>query len=407
MTRYSHHSTLLYAVPPSSISCLDMLVNLYGWTGGILSEQGGHGYGYGYTDTQMSSSADASSNSKRPSLSALDMREEMSVSLARLAGLRGELLDRWDMRNDQTNRLEAQADPGRVSVDALSISREPVQSPNSILQRTPVSSSGIEHREAPQHHRRHRIHKIQKSVGGKLRDLLGSGSSSKDLAALERGSERSNRNSFDVSVLTRPYVGANGGRDGGLAGPAILEETDVHAAGGAGGVDGTKSSPLPAIESTSMPSRPAFPARRSMNLSPTEVPFLVDSSLFPLAPPSLIAEPRSFVSSQASSNGASMPEREVAGVAGPGTGLGLGLPSRTAVPVRMQPQSQQVEELEDVGRKREGVLWGGGTWEDVGRQGKTRWEKYWVVLDHSSIYEVSSSYNLSPRVYDRPRDLHR
>jgi hypothetical protein len=51
-------------------------------------------------------------------------------------------------------------------------------------------------------------------------------------------------------------------------------------------------------------------------------------------------------------------------------------------------QRQDVEELDEVGRKKEGVLWGGGTWEEVGRHGKTKWEKYWVVLDHSSIYEV-------------------
>jgi outer membrane translocation and assembly module TamA len=45
---------------------------------------------------------------------------------------------------------------------------------------------------------------------------------------------------------------------------------------------------------------------------------------------------------------------------------------------------------ENVERKKEGVLWGAGTWEEVGKGGKMKWEKYWVVLDHSSIYEVST-----------------
>lgn len=356
-----------------------MLVNLYGWTGGILSEQGG----YGYTDSQISSISHSDSD-RRSSLSVLDMRESLSVSLARLAGIRGELLDRWDMRNDQTNRLDVLT--GRASVDVPSSARDrdQAQSPSSLIQTTPISSSGIEHRDSREH-RKHRIHKIQKSVGGRLRDLLGSGSSSKDLASLERGhgsayglssglgGERSNRNSFDVSVLARPgAIGRAGG------GQAIQEEVDGE------GAEGTKSSPLPSIEPQSMPTRPVFPSRRSMNLSPTEAPFIVDSSLFPLAP-AMSQEPRSSISSQASSTEpVGKVEKDV------GAGLGSGLPGRGAVQAR-----QAMEELDDVGRKKEGVLWGGGTWEDVGKQGKTKWEKYWVVLDHSSIYEVSYIIGLS------------
>lgn len=389
LARYSHHSTLLYAVPPSSISCLDLLVNLYGWTGGILSEHGA----YGYTGSLTSESVEGQHAMGR-SLTPPDMREDISVSLARLAGLRVDLLDRWDMRNDQTNRLEAATgagagqNAGRASMDAPSSARESAQSPTSLLQTTPVSSSGIEHREA--HHRKHRIHRIQKSMGGRLRDLLGSGSSSRDLASLEKGSKRtgdsSNRNSFDVSVLARP--GAIGAEK--PAGGRIMEEDHQGA-----GIDGTKSSPLPALEAHSMPTRPIFPSRRSMNLSPTDIPFLVDSSLFPLALPSEAAgasqDLRSSVSSHASSvaptpAATAMTREEEAG-------LGLGLPSRAGgrhAPVVMPDllQRQDVEELDEVGRKKEGVLWGGGTWEEVGRHGKTKWEKYWVVLDHSSIYEV-------------------
>ena len=372
-----------------------MLVNLYGWTNGILGEQGT----YGYADSSLSHPADAYTGGQRngtnESPTVIDMREEISVSLARLSGLRGDLLDRWDLRNEQTNKLEAAAEsgtiasvgPGRSSVDVSSATRGSAQSPNSLLRTTPVSSSGIEYREG--HHRRHRIHKIQKSVGGRLRDLLGSGSSSRDLASLEKGggSERSKRNSFDVSVLARPGAISREKLGGGQA---ILEEGEVSIVPG---IDGTKSSPLPSLESSSMPTRPVFPSRRSMNLSSTEVPFLVDSSLFPIGPPSSShgQELRSSISSQGSS---------AAPVHTSEAGLGLGLPTRRegGGHLAVGQQKQEVEELEEVGRKKEGVLWGGGTWEDVGRQGKTRWEKYWVVLDHSSIYEVSVTTCLQTRV---------
>ncbi len=37
LARYSHHSALLYSVPPSSVSCLDLLVNMYTWTSGLMA----------------------------------------------------------------------------------------------------------------------------------------------------------------------------------------------------------------------------------------------------------------------------------------------------------------------------------------------------------------------------------
>jgi hypothetical protein len=120
--------------------------------------------------------------------------------------------------------------------------------------------------------------------------------------------------------------------------------------------------------------RPPMTNRHSIQVIPDSSPFLVDPTLFPLpviTPPSTDAHPAGLAMRRPSKSADSVPGRSI----------------MVDIPQIVRDE----EEREDVGRKREGVLWGAGTWEEVGKGGKVKWEKYWVVLDHSSIYEVSRS----------------
>ena len=64
LARYNHHSTLLYAVPPTSLPCLDVLVGLYNWVGSQLSEVPGLWQGDDPPGSAVSSSSSRSSNAQ-------------------------------------------------------------------------------------------------------------------------------------------------------------------------------------------------------------------------------------------------------------------------------------------------------------------------------------------------------
>ncbi|KAI9636316.1 putative GTPase activating protein for Arf-domain-containing protein [Dioszegia hungarica] len=330
LARYSHHSTLLYAVPPSSLSCLDLLVNLYGWVGGVLGENpvrrestGGMDEAFGSAPSLVSRPPkEGSINSIPPSLR---LKEEVATSLSKLAGVRVELLDGWAKRNQQTARLEDEANrlvTLSESKFAARTSEKPL-SPNLSYSAhiTPISSAGVEFKKNAG-----KMHKLHRSVGGRLRDLLSSSGSSKDLAGVIGGS------------------------------------------------------------------RPKLHNRHSIQVTPDAAPFLVDPALFPLPilPPGLTETGPAIgglAMRRPSKSADSMP-----------------VPHSAFVPLSTVESVDQTEglgeEREDAGRKREGVLWGAGTWEEVGKGGKVKWEKYWVVLDHSSIYEYRDTD------FDRPEGPH-
>lgn len=70
-----------------------------------------------------------------------------------------------------------------------------------------------------------------------------------------------------------------------------------------------------------------------------------------------------------------------------GVGLSTEIPGASGATAAGDEDDMRVE----VGRKKEGVLWGAGSWEGVASKGggKGKWERFWVVLDRSRIYEVS------------------
>lgn len=378
LARYSHHSTLLYAVPPSSISCLDLLVNIYGWVSGVLGEHpirresvGGMDEAFGSTPSLILQTPKQKTITPTASHR---LKDEVAQSLYKLAGIRVDLLDGWAKRNSQTTRLEDEAhrllqlSESKTTSGGSKIYEKPL-SPTVPFSNAGISSSGIENKKNG------RIHKL----GGKLRDLLStSGPSSRDLAGIANGGgrsghlagDRSNRNSFDVSVLAGRKEVLKGLSDKGdnsevdLPTPLPLSAKISSSAPSGPTI---KAVPRPSTADAPLPyRRPSLQSRHSIQVLPDSAPFLVDPNLFPL--PALPTR--------------SMPDNKAARA-----------PSHISKPdekVERPSVSMNDPEAgrEGVGRKKEGVLWGAGTWEGVGKGGKVKWEKYWVVLDHSSIYEV-------------------
>jgi hypothetical protein len=183
---YQHHSALLYAVPPSSLICLDLLVSLHSWAGTLLPN----------TTERRLSSPDNTPRPEgldtpvrllsRPYQPASTLKATLGESLAQMATMRADLLHSWGLRNAQQHILESEVQRRQAEMDG-SWNMEPSPTPSGWT--GPVSSSGIESKKSK------KMHKIHRSVGGKLRDLLSSSNSSASLA-LGAG-DRGSRTSFD------------------------------------------------------------------------------------------------------------------------------------------------------------------------------------------------------------------
>ncbi|EIW71162.1 hypothetical protein TREMEDRAFT_73206 [Tremella mesenterica DSM 1558] len=317
LARYNHHSTLLYAVPPSSVSCLDLLVSLYTWASSVLSDSTiTSTEPLQFTPRLNGLSADTDKQSTSPHPNPTLLRLTLSESLSRLGSVRTDLLVAWGQREHQTTDLEHAVSsliPHSYSdvshLDPADDTFGTFSPPSAIL-----SNHAIEHR------RPKRIHKLQKSVGGRLRDLLNPSSSNLSLSQTSGDTpQRSSRMSLD-SASFRPRM-----------------------------IDTPSFPPrLSTIEDS--PTRPPLLNRRSLQGNGVNYtsPFFVNASAI---------EAKSVAS----------------GVGGVG-----GLDGR----------GDEDAEREQVGRKKEGVLWGAGSWEGLSKTGgKSKWEKFWVVLDHSRIYE--------------------
>ncbi|OCF77035.1 hypothetical protein I204_02744 [Kwoniella mangroviensis CBS 8886] len=395
LARYNHHSTLLYAVPPSSIGCLDLLVGLYGWVGGLLGETPGRkdidDEGGGTPPSRQRAStapidtgnpAQLLSRRSPPPSGSDHLKSALSISLTQLARTRSELLKAWAERNHQTQILEdeviqRQNDLGISSPDEYSSSR--FSEFNAI---TPVSSAGIEHKKGK------KMHKIHRSVGGRLRDFLTPSASSNALST-QLGTGTGER-------LSRISLDGGYGR-GELSAPAPIRrkttEDDTtpgtdklhthpeipgppHSSNSA--PSSTPTPPLPPAKDTSP--RPRLPSRHSVQM-PTGTdyvsPFIASNQYSVPVPPiptesspdlRLLTSDKDMVRHSIDS------ARPSVGVGGVG-GLGAG--------------GDEDERREEAGRKKEGVLWGLGSWEGLNKAGgaKGKWEKFWVVLDHSRIYE--------------------
>lgn len=330
---YQHHSTLLYAVPPSSLSCLDLLVSLHSWGGSFLPASD--------TPHQRRRSSDATprrppngldtpvhilSRADRPTLTST-LKDVLADSLAQMAVIREDLLHCWGLRNAQQHLLEGEAQRKQAEADGTwNVVDMPPTTPNPQTGTTgwtgPVSSAGIESKR-PQR----RMHKIHRSVGGKLRDLLTSSSSSHSLAM--GVSDRGSRTSFDYGQpisrgIPRPRT------------ESVPEHTIAVSAS-----TPAISTPFPPMPTST--TRPILTTRHSVQLERGEA----------------------YVSPI---------NRQVEVFVSPDPGLG----ERTEIFAGVggfRGTGDEDEIREQVGRKNEGVLWTTGSWDALGKSSsKAKWE---------------------------------
>lgn len=347
LVRYNHHSTLLYAVPPSSIGCLDLLVGLYGWVGAQISHVPGKradthpsvatdDFGRpspvegGYetptsrgrqlaameTPVRLLSRDDASARSSVDALT-----RTLAVSLGHLVQVRGDLLIGWAERDRQTTLLEEHA--RQLSENVPEASR--LHLPPSVVESTAT-------KEKPR-----KMHKMSTSMGGKLRGLFSSSNNSNPLPTLaERAPPVSSasiaprttgRKSFDISARSLANTGWG----------------------------------QPSLRSSQQAPRTEKPVQRSRHSLQVpqgqyRSPFHPADGPPQLPSPSIYNERRTHALAETSAklNGAV----SVGGVGG------------------LNGAGDEDEQREQVGRKREGVLWGTGTWEELDKGGaRGKWER--------------------------------
>ncbi|KAL7420074.1 hypothetical protein Q5752_005039 [Cryptotrichosporon argae] len=374
LARYNHHSTLLYAVPPSSVGCLDLLVGLYGWAGGQLGETPGAGAGAINDELDLPSPRAPMTRFSADGTDAL--KRSLAAALARLAQTRGTLLAAWGERDVQTTLLERaaarrQAQAERMADSGARETRDahntaPPDSPQPLV--LPVSSAGVEHR------RQRKMHKLHRSVGGRLRDLLSSSASSTSLATL---AEKVGSTSAPGAMVGAQDRAAPASRHVGPGRASIDSNATPRASAQptlAQAVDSSDASPS---RSPEWENRPLMASRHSVQLTRGEdyhSPFLSPEE-YPM--PSREDKQAALAATAAKLSGLGI---------GIGVGIGVGGVGGIA------GTGDEDEQREQVGRKKEGVLWGAGSWEglDKGAQ-KGKWERFWVVLAHSKIYEYRDS----------------
>ena len=330
--RYNHYSTLLYAVPPSSIGCVDLLVGLYTWAGSILGDNSTalrDEVSLEKTPKPSDPSARLTSPTPEPQTvpEAERMRATLSESLVQLGQVRLDLLTAWAMREKQTTELEQMAAGVDPPDSGGSMPSDDYLHPHTNIpaQISTSPSAGIEHR------RPKRIHKIQKSVlGGKLRDLLNPSASSINLANIADGTpNRTTRMSLDSA--TRPVLGLPNADTPGRA-PG-LKRRSLHAGA-------VTSDQLPSIESVPVGLADTTPSK--------------------------------------SYHG---------GVGGVGGLDGAG---------------DEDAQREEVGRKKEGVLWGAGTWEGLSKAGgKSKWESEFFIRSRGQAHHKNIGWYWTIRVSSR------
>ncbi|WVF69701.1 hypothetical protein IAT40_004480 [Kwoniella sp. CBS 6097] len=408
LARYNHHSTLLYAVPPSSIGCLDLLVGLYGWVGGLLGETPGRkdaedareisGIRQRASTTpphrKLSALETPVQLLSRPSTSSPNnetLKSSLSFSLSHLAKVRAELLNAWAQRDHQTALLEddlsrRQIEYGGGWIDEAPSSSRFSEASGASNAMTAVSSSGVEFKKGK------KMHKIHRSVGGRLRDFLNPSASSHSLAAQANSGERLSRISLDGGygrgelsapapirrkttdesiVTTTPTLPTH---------PEVSTSSKEHippmpllanSAPSAAAI----SPLLPPKDTSSGSPRPRLPSRHSVQI-PAGADYV--SPFLTAQYPPFDSSPDLRLLSTGADKREPMPRLSMDSarptVGGVG-GLGAG--------------GDEDERREEAGRKKEGVLWGLGSWEGLSKSGsgKGKWEKFWVVLDHSRIYE--------------------
>lgn len=274
----------------------------------------------------------------------------MSNSLAQLASIRGDLLRGWAKRNSQTTELEEVATERQAEMEGGTIPELPSPRWSDNTSRY-TSANGSDPK------RNRKMHKLHRSVGGRLRDFLSSSGSSSSLVNDERvhTGERTSRASFDGPFRRpeppRPVPPAKTS----TTGPILHKLDDVE-----NKPSSSLANPTPRRPSTTS-LRPSLQPRHSMHATraPEYVsPFM--ASQVAVAPLPFESSPDLRLGVRSYPTTADPDTPRSSGVGGVG-GLGAG--------------GDEDEQREEAGRKKEGVLWGAGTWESLGKQaGKGKWE---------------------------------
>lgn len=375
LLRYNHHSTLLYAVPPSSVGCLDLLVGLYGWVGAVLSQSPGKRAdthaplleedfarranataGGAETPTQRGRALAVSETPVRLLLRDDDsvrgsheaLSRTLSLSLAHLVNVRGDLLRGWAAREQQTTVLEdtarrlARIAPEHQHQNQHSMAASP------LLDHSPASlSPSIASTPA-------REIKPKKKIGGKIRGLFTSSSTTTLMPTLaERAppvsssnlSQIASRKSVDVSRVGDMSISH-------ISDPRLISTTSSQVADQASIRDTASAFPMPPPRPPRSDGRLSVDQRRSLPTPVVRGPFVAADEAMPSTTPPTRA--KALADTAAKLNGA-----QVGGVGG--------------------LNGTEDEQRELVGRKKEGVLWGTGSWEALDRDsGRSRWEREYL-----------------------------
>lgn len=286
----------------------------------------------------------------------------LSLSLAHLVNVRGDLLRGWAAREQQTTVLE---DTARRLADVAPDHPQPQQHTTTASTHavpdvhTPPSAS-VGSGSA-------RELKPKKKIGGKIRGLFTSASSSALMPTLaERAppvsssnlAQIASRKSVDVS---RSRPSAPPGEISHNSDPRLISTTSAHVTEEGSIRDTASAFPMPPPRPPRSDGRRSVDVRRSLPIPATTGPFI--AALDEAMPTIPQTRAKVLADTAAKLNGA-----QVGGVGG--------------------LDGTEDEQRELVGRKKEGVLWGTGSWEALDRDtsGRSRWERESTALAVSLVY---------------------
>lgn len=365
LARYNHHSTLLYAVPPSSVVCLDLLVGMYGWVGSLLSQvpgkradthppphepnefgrhagvdtptQRGRQLAVSETPVRLLSRDDASA---RGSFDALT--RSLTLSLAHLHHVRNDLLQGWAAREQQTTVLE----------NAASKLSGGVETPRPRV--IPTSSTDLAALNA-----KDKGKKINKILGGrKIRGLFSStNATSTHLPSAQPLVERAPPVS-SANVPPFPYATQS------LSPRRSLEQLNPDVTPDVSPTisDGCEQLPLPPRppRSSSRQARHSIQPGVKVYRSPFLPADNANNVTFDNQRSVALADTAAKLTADHHKQPSTSPSIGVGGLSGMG---------------------DEDEQRELAGRKKEGVLWGTGTWEELEKGGtRGKWDRKLCIV---------------------------
>lgn len=274
----------------------------------------------------------------------------LSLSLAHLVNVRGDLLRGWAAREEQTTQLE---DAARRLQGAASAAPAPQHqhTPSASVPDTPIASATLTAREKP-----------KKRIGGKIRGLFSSSSSAAMPPLAERAPPVSSSNL--AQMASRKSVDVSNVADAGIShisDPRLISTTSsqanssVRAAEHASIRDTASAFPMPPPRPARADGRQSVDVRRSIPIPAGRGPFVAADEAMPSTPiAGRASRAKVLADTAAKLNGV-----QVGGVGG--------------------LDGTEDEQREQVGRKKEGVLWGTGSWEALDRDpGRVKWEReFW------------------------------